>query len=72
MRAEQDGKCAICLTPEADTPGRRLQVDHCHVKGHVRKLLCAHCNRAIGLLKEDPAIIERAYHYVQQDHKRKE
>jgi Autographiviridae endonuclease VII len=41
-----------------------LCVDHDHVSGHVRGLLCGQCNAAVGLLLDDPQIINRAADYV--------
>ncbi len=55
----QDGKCAICLNAT-----EAFNVDHDHDTGVVRGLLCGSCNRAIGLLREDPAILLRASEYV--------
>lgn len=50
MWEEQDGKCGICGKPETSVVRGSLcwlSVDHCHDNGHVRGLLCAHCNRAL-------------------------
>ena len=54
--------CHICGS-QCKT-GRRLAVDHCHKNGTVRGLLCANCNRAIGMLNDDPALVERAAQYL--------
>jgi hypothetical protein len=59
MLQNQNGVCAICFQPETTksrTKGkiRLLAVDHNHVTGKVRGLLCSGCNQAIGLLKDDP------------------
>lgn len=67
---EQDGKCAICQQPEtAIIHGKpiSLSVDHCHDKGHARGLLCSDCNRAIGMLKDDPEILRAAIRYLESD-----
>lgn len=53
----QNGCCAIC---DNKAP---LAVDHCHATDKIRGLLCGPCNRAIGLLKENPHAIERALDY---------
>lgn len=58
LLADQDHVCAICGS------GHELHVDHCHVGGHVRGLLCSQCNTALGLLRENPAVIESAARYV--------
>lgn len=69
----QSGLCAICETPGIDKPEhgarkqgltQRLHVDHDHVTGKVRGLLCGPCNRAIGLLRDDEKIIYAAADYV--------
>lgn len=62
MMSEQDGRCAICHSP--CPTGRRLAVDHDHATGQVRGLLCANCNRALGLLQESAAIVRAAADYM--------
>lgn len=44
MLAAQGGRCAICRKPPK-IGGRRLHVDHDHVTGRIRGLLCHYCNR---------------------------
>jgi hypothetical protein len=51
MFREQDGKCFICRTPPT-AEEEVLCVDHHHLSGIVRKLLCFSCNSAIGYLHE--------------------
>lgn len=51
MHQEQDGSCAICRELVALED---IHVDHCHTSGKVRGLLCGACNKALGLLKDDP------------------
>lgn len=64
MLVEQDGRCAICGQPPKD---RRLAVDHDHETGRVRGLLCyGHCNRAIGLLRDNPELLRRAAEYLER------
>lgn len=65
--AKQNGVCLICLQPEtAMIRGKvlSLAVDHCHDTGRVRGLLCRACNNAIGALKHDPEILNRAISYL--------
>ncbi|QBI89974.1 endonuclease VII [Escherichia phage HZP2] len=63
MYEEQHGVCAICKQPES-IEGRSLCVDHSHITGEVRGLLCSNCNRGIGLLKDSPELVRNAFHYL--------
>jgi hypothetical protein len=69
LNEEQSGLCAICRRPERKhhQNGRlnSLAVDHCHATGKVRGLLCNTCNRGIGLLGEDPALLAVALAYLE-------
>lgn len=75
MLEEQGYRCAICdkqhLTDKHD--GERvkgLSVDHDHVTGVVRGLLCNDCNRAMGQLKDSPALLRKAADYLEYHTKR--
>lgn len=46
LLASQRGACAIC--GKAPKPDQRLAVDHCHVTGRVRAMLCLGCNTQLG------------------------
>ena len=58
----QDGRCAICGDME---DGRALAVDHDHVTGQVRGLLCASCNNGLGRFKDDPERLKAALRYLE-------
>jgi hypothetical protein len=78
MRASQNYRCAVCGLHENDLPrppGKRttdgiqvsmaaLAVDHCHVSGKIRKLLCHKCNQGLGCFKDDPEILAAAIRYL--------
>lgn len=67
LLCKQNNKCAICSGENGknNTWGKsRLSVDHNHKTNEIRGLLCGSCNRAIGLLQENPKIILEAYHYM--------
>ena len=69
MLQEQDGKCAVCGHPEQlmrDGKILELAIDHCHVTDAVRGLLCSNCNRALGLLYEDPERVEGLLRYIRE------
>jgi hypothetical protein len=63
MLACQGGRCAICGS--TDPCGKpTFAVDHDHVTGEVRALLCNKCNPAIGMLGDDPERLEAAARYL--------
>jgi hypothetical protein len=57
--ASQGGRCPIC-----EQVLTRPVVDHDHVTGEVRGLLCGPCNRGLGHLQDDPCLCERAALYL--------
>lgn len=64
MMRNQNNKCAVCEISQGDSD-RRFSVDHCHTTGRIRGLLCTNCNRGLGLLKDDPKLIESAIRYLE-------
>ena len=65
MLAAQGGRCAICGT---DKPGGKgsFHVDHCHVGGEIRGLLCHSCNIGLGQFKDDRERIQAAIAYLER------
>lgn len=64
---KQGGVCAICGGHQRRKIRRRyFAVDHDHLTGAVRGLLCDHCNSAIGLLGDDPARCRQAAEYLER------
>jgi hypothetical protein len=61
MLAGQDGLCAVCESAPA------AHVDHDHVTGVVRALLCFNCNGGLGQFKDDPGVLRAAADYVEFD-----
>lgn len=60
----QGGCCAIC---KAKKPGGRwshFAVDHDHLNGNVRGLLCVRCNRGVGLFRDDATLFKSAAIYL--------
>lgn len=60
---EQNGKCAICGTPESELK-KSLCVDHNHKTGKVRGLLCTLCNQGLGSFKDNQSNVENALYYL--------
>lgn len=59
----QGGGCAICGVADSQD-GRSLHVDHDHETGTVRGILCAHCNKALGLLRDSTEFCLKAAEYL--------
>ena len=57
--SECKGKCQSCGS-EFDV----LDVDHCHISGDIRGLLCKKCNKGIGLLGDNKEGVEKALDYL--------
>jgi len=70
MLDRQGGVCAICR--KKPDKGKPLCVDHCHVTGLVRGLLCHKCNSVLAFGHDDPDILRAAIAYLQaaRDHDR--
>jgi hypothetical protein len=70
MLVQQRGVCAIC--GQAETRKSRngtvqpLSVDHNHVTGRIRGLLCHDCNWLVGAMELNPKIIQEAQLYLQK------
>jgi len=63
---KQNGKCAICGSKDiGKRDANHLAVDHCHETGKIRGLLCAHCNKALGGMKDDPDLLKKAADYLE-------
>lgn len=73
MLKQQGGGCAICgRPPELRIQGRTrrltayLHVDHDHITGKVRALLCDGCNHGIGSFGEDAERLRKAAEYIER------
>lgn len=82
LLARQGGGCAVCGAKPAQEPHNRnptatrasLHVDHDHAccpgpyscGRCVRGLLCSRCNRAVGLMADNPERLRAAADYVER------
>ena len=68
MMIAQQNRCAICgqyekrYTKTGDI--KPLSVDHNHITGEVRGLLCNDCNALLGFANEDKEILLNAIKYL--------
>ena len=58
LLSNQDGLCAICQ----DAPA--VHIDHDHITGAIRGMLCFRCNAALGQFGDDPETLLRAARYL--------
>lgn len=58
---EQDGTCPIC---DKAIKAEKSAIDHNHETGEVRGILCKNCNRALGMLGDNPDNMARAEAYL--------
>jgi len=71
LHEKQKGLCAICGLPEMATymgngKPNRLSVDHNHLTGKNRGLLCGKCNMAIGLMQESGKLLMHMIEYLKE------
>ena len=56
--AEQGGACKICGEVTDLVP------DHCHNGGGFRGAICGHCNKGLGLFRDNSEFLRRAADYL--------
>ena len=64
MFKEQNGKCAACDDDFLDIVPH---VDHCHSSGKIRGLVCPACNKAMGLVQDNPDVLEKLALYLRSN-----
>lgn len=71
MFASQGGVCRICKQPEPrmKKDGKRrmpLCLDHDHITGRPRSLLCGGCNNGLGCFKDNAELVHAAALYLEE------
>ncbi len=64
MLQKQDNKCAICKNNTFT--GYDWSIDHSHLDGKTRGILCNRCNSLLGMAKDNIKILENAISYLQK------
>lgn len=65
MVAAQGGKCAACHDA-LPTDTRHQHIDHCHVTGKIRGVLCRDCNLALGNARDSVARLAALIDYLKR------
>ena len=58
----QGGLCAICKTPFKSL--HETHLDHNHITGQVRGILCGNCNRGLGAFKDNRLLLDAGVKYL--------
>lgn len=66
LRGKQKGVCVICLMPPEKRSVEKpdLHIDHDHLTGRIRGLLCNPCNRGLGFMMDSQFVLQRAADYI--------
>lgn len=62
---QQNNRCAICEESLLNSRRGRI-VDHSHVTGKVRGIVCHKCNVGIGMLRDNILIVRSALAYLEK------
>ena len=70
MFAAQGNVCAICLKAPRDPRGFHPHIDHCHISGKVRGILCHKCNQGLGQFSDNVDVMMSAVRYLKNFEKK--
>lgn len=60
----QKDKCCFICGVSRSVHGIDLSIDHCHITGMIRGLLCHSCNTALGLFRDSAELLTNAINYL--------
>ena len=65
---QQNGQCCICYgkMTTIKSGGKFVCIDHNHLTGKIRGLLCNECNLMIGYAKDNLKILQNAIKYLER------
>lgn len=66
MSEKQNHVCDICGTEEMNNKNKVLCVDHNHISGEIRGLLCGNCNLGLGNLQDSKELLIKAIKYLKK------
>jgi hypothetical protein len=66
INTKKCSKCAICEVHENDLK-KPLAVDHNHITGNIRGLLCINCNTGIGKFKDSTELLNKTIKYLKSE-----
>jgi hypothetical protein len=62
---EQSGKCKLC-GKEITLDSKKTHVDHNHITGKIRGVLCDRCNLMVGLIENKRHLLDKITEYLLQ------
>lgn len=65
----QNNQCALCVK---NLDNKTMRVDHCHITGKFRGILCNTCNTGLGYLGDTFESLSKAVNYLHSSQKKDE
>lgn len=67
---DQKYKCKICDSAlDTNISKKFLNIDHCHITGKIRGILCSNCNVGIGCFNDNVELLYKAANYLNDSKK---
>lgn len=62
---KQNNLCLICKVDLDTLTDKEINIDHCHLTGEIRGILCAPCNMGLGNFKDNVEALKAAVKYLE-------